>query len=79
MTENKKPVLENKVIVECIGCGKLKMNENSWISEENQPKIYNEIKKYFGKNISHGYCKTCKEKDEEEIEKQHYQESAPLW
>jgi len=68
---------KDKILTICMDCKKIKLNDNSWISEQIAPKLYNKAKAEY--RLSHGYCPTCGEEELKKIESEHSQESKHSW
>ena len=59
-----------KVLAMCCECGKIRIdNENNvWISQEENPQLYNKFYEKFKLRITHSYCPEDFKKAEKEIE-----------
>ncbi len=60
--------MENKILTTCYECKKIKLNENSWISEEKEPDLYKKLNIEYKNRLSHGLCPTCGEIKRKELE-----------
>jgi len=95
MTENLEAITKNGLLPICSTCRAVRIGEGEseeWLYSDatgDKGKLYAQlITKYGKQEIENGkkgtkftytYCPTCANKIEEEVEKQHYQESALSW